>query len=122
MKPLEIAVNDKILRGHCMKVNGVLWCHLNGRTLIYESQSQRSQKQSAQLGSGNEVVAPMPGKIIKVLVSDGQAVEAQQVLVVMEAMKMEYSLKSPSDKKVKNVSCKEGGIVQLGQTLVTFED
>lgn len=57
------------------------------------------------------IVSPMPGKIVKVLVKDGDDVQANQVLVVMEAMKMEHSLRAPRNAKVKSVLVKAGALV-----------
>jgi len=67
------------------------------------------------------VQSPMPGKVVKVLVTVGDEVKAGQGVVVVEAMKMENELKSPKDGKVKAVSAKEGQAVEAGQSLVTLE-
>ena len=122
MKPLELVIDDQIVRGQCLKINGVLWCHLNGRTHVVESATARTSKKTTQEGLSSEIISPMPGKIIKVLVSSGQVIEALQVVVVMEAMKMEYSLKAKARRVIKKVLCKEGQTVQLGQVLVEFEE
>lgn len=62
--------------------------------------------------------APMPGKVLKVEVFAGQKVAEGQVLVVMEAMKMEHSLRAPHGGSVGEISCSEGDQVEAGQTLV----
>ncbi len=67
------------------------------------------------------ITAPMPGKIIKVLVEPGDKVEPGQVLVILEAMKMENELSAISKGTVKTVSVHSGDSVQGGQTLVTLE-
>lgn len=67
------------------------------------------------------ISAPMPGKILKVLVKPGDKVEAGQVIVILEAMKMENELKAISKGKVKAVAVEVGDAVQGGQTLVTLE-
>lgn len=122
MKSLELIIDDQVVRGQCLKINGVLWCHLNGRTHIIESSNMRAAKKTTQDAFSKEIVSPMPGKIIKVLVSPGQSIEAQHVVIVMEAMKMEYSLKAKAQHVIRKVLCQEGQTVQLGQTLVEFED
>ncbi len=68
-----------------------------------------------------EIVAPMPGRIVKVLVRPGDAVTAGQGLVVVEAMKMENELKSPKDGKVAEVRVQEGQAVEGGARLVAVE-
>jgi biotin carboxyl carrier protein len=67
------------------------------------------------------LTAPMPGKIVRVLVSPGQAVEAGEGLVVMEAMKMENELRSPRAGAVKDVRVREGQAVEMGALLVLVE-
>ena len=67
------------------------------------------------------VVAPMPGRVAKVLVKPGDAVKAGQPLVVFEAMKMENELKSPKDGKVTEVLAREGDAVEARTRLCTVE-
>ncbi len=69
--------------------------------------------------TGNEVVAPMPGIVIKYLVADGQAVDAGQHIVILEAMKMENALPSPA-KGVVRFSVKPGSRVTKGQVLAVI--
>jgi biotin carboxyl carrier protein len=65
-----------------------------------------------------EVTAPMPGKVLKVLVRDGDLVEAGQALVVIEAMKMETTLAAESAALVKHVLVEEGQTVDHGAVLI----
>jgi pyruvate carboxylase subunit B len=60
----------------------------------------------------------MPGKIVRVLVGEGQAVEAHQGLVVVEAMKMQNEIPSPKAGVVERVLVREGDTVEHGQGLV----
>src|ERR1035437_3822740 len=65
-----------------------------------------------------EIPAPMPGKVLKVLVRDGDLVEAGQPLVVIEAMKMETTLAAESAGLVKHVRVEEGQMVDHGAVLI----
>ena len=65
-----------------------------------------------------EITAPMPGKVLKVLVRDGDLVEAGQPLVVIEAMKMETTLAAESAALVKHVRVEEGQMVDHGAVLI----
>ncbi|MGC1397230.1 acetyl-CoA carboxylase biotin carboxyl carrier protein subunit [Candidatus Binatus sp.] len=65
-----------------------------------------------------EITAPMPGKVLKVLVRDGDLVEAGQALVVIEAMKMETTLAAESAALVKHVRVEEGQTVDHGAVLI----
>ena len=67
------------------------------------------------------IQAPMPGKLVRVLVEAGQAIEAAQGLVVIEAMKMENELHAPRAGRVKQVHVREGQAVEAGALLVVVE-
>ncbi|GIX36321.1 MAG: biotin carboxylase [Lysobacteraceae bacterium] len=74
-------------------------------------------------GPGEDAVrAPMPGRVVKVLVAAGDAVEAQQPLVVMEAMKMELTLNAPRAGRIARVGAEAGEIVEADAVLVRLED
>jgi biotin carboxyl carrier protein len=66
------------------------------------------------------IVAPMPGRIVKVLVKPGQAVAARQGLVVVEAMKMENELRAPGPGTVTDVKVTEGASVEANALLVVI--
>ena len=63
----------------------------------------------------------MPGKVVQVLKSNGESVKAGDTLIVVEAMKMEHSLKASKDGKVSAIHCKEGAQVNEGDTLIVLE-
>ena len=75
---------------------------------------------SAQSKHGNEVLAPMHGRIVKLHVADGDEVKAGQLLLVMEAMKMEHHLNAPRDSVIKHVAVQTGVQVALRQSLIHF--
>lgn len=84
-------------------------------------QDQRLQPStSTQSKHGNEVLAPMHGRIVKLHVADGDEVKAGQLLLVMEAMKMEHHLNAPRDGVIKHVAVQTGVQVALRQSLVYF--
>jgi 3-methylcrotonyl-CoA carboxylase alpha subunit len=66
-------------------------------------------------------MAPMPGKIVAVNVTDGASVRAGDVLVVLEAMKMEHAIKAPVDGTVSAVHYGVGDQVDEGVDLIDFE-
>ena len=64
----------------------------------------------------------MPGLLIKVCVSDNQTVKAGEELAVVEAMKMENSLRAANDVKIKSILAEEGDNLMVDQTILEFED
>ena len=71
-------------------------------------------------GEGECVEAPMPGNILNVCVAQGQAVKAGQVLVILEAMKMENEICAPKDGTVTQVVTSKGSVVDTGAPLVVI--
>lgn len=69
----------------------------------------------------NDLHAPMPGLILDLKVAEGETVEKGQVLLVLEAMKMENSISSPREGTIKALPVKKGDILDKGDLLVTFE-
>jgi biotin carboxyl carrier protein len=73
-------------------------------------------------GTGPQrLVAPMPGKVVRVLVGPGEAVRARQSLVVVEAMKMENELRAGRDGTVAEVHAREGASVDAGALLIVIQ-
>jgi 3-methylcrotonyl-CoA carboxylase alpha subunit len=70
--------------------------------------------------SEDNFIAPMNGTIIEVLVSDGDTVSEGQAVIVMEAMKMQHTMKAPSDGYIKELFCTPGDLVDGGSPLLEF--
>ncbi len=101
-----------------------IWFKLDGETYSYDlidlSQSSHTKSKSKSK-SPDKITAPMPGKMTKVFVQAGQAVKKGDPLIVMEAMKMEYTLKSDLDSVVDKVLVEVGQQVVLGHLLVQLK-
>lgn len=80
----------------------------------------RYQYQRSGAGGSEEgaMVSPMPGKILKVSVKVGDNVKKGDALIIMEAMKMEHTIKASSDGEITAVNCEEGSLVDGGLALV----
>ncbi|MCE1201795.1 MAG: acetyl-CoA carboxylase biotin carboxyl carrier protein subunit [Bacteroidia bacterium] len=70
---------------------------------------------------GNVIVSPMPGKVVKVLFKEGDAVKAGQTVVVVSAMKMDSEYKVKQDRTIKRILVKEGDTVSGDQPMVILE-
>ncbi len=90
--------------------------------VVVNGRRSRRRSDFADGGSGPQhLIAPMPGKIVRVLVKAGDAVEARQPLVVVEAMKMENELRAVRGGTVSEVHAHEGRSVDAGALLVTIQ-
>lgn len=69
----------------------------------------------------NAIKAPMPGLILEISVTEGQEVQENDPLLILEAMKMENSIVSPRSGKIKSISAVKGAAVEKGQLLIEFE-
>jgi biotin carboxyl carrier protein len=111
------------MRNTAQMVKGQLWVHFEGRTFIYENPAQKKfGKKGAGKAKSGEMLAPMPGKVTKLLKNVGDKVAAGDVVLVMEAMKMEYTLKSDIAGEVTTVGCKVGDQVALGKLLAQIKE
>ena len=89
---------------------------------IVDPRSLRRRTSADGSGSGiAEIKAPMPGKVVDVLVEKGQKVEANDGIVVLEAMKMENELRAPIDGIVTRLAAKVGTTVEPGRVIAVIE-
>ena len=100
---------------------GVL-VHDGRRRLVFQRVPAFQFEGEAGAGSGNRVAAPMPGRIVVVQATVGVAVEEGQALLVMEAMKMELTLRAPRAGTVAEVRAAEGEFVEGDAVLVVLEE
>ena len=97
---------------------------VSGRELhvIFEDpRDARSTGAAAAVQGRQSIAAPMPGKVVRVLVSEGDTVERDQGIVVIEAMKMQNEMKSPKAGRVASLAAREGTTVALGEILAIVE-
>jgi 3-methylcrotonyl-CoA carboxylase alpha subunit len=74
------------------------------------------------MSANSNIIAPMPGKLLKVLVANGDAVFEGQPLAIIEAMKMEHTLNAPFDGEIDQVFYSEDDFVEADATLITFKE
>ena len=104
--------------------------NVNGTTyeveleLLEEGTVSKAAPKAAQptkpAGAGTQVTAPMPGNILSVNVTEGASVKKGDVLMILEAMKMENEIMAPQDGKVTGVNVAKGTSVESGTLLCTF--
>ena len=112
-----IKVNGK---NYAVKLEGENKATVNGKTYDINVKAGIESKAAASSGSGEEVKAGLPGNVLRIEVSEGDEVAEGDVLLVVEAMKMETEIKSPKAGVVQSVLVAQGDKVVSGQALVTL--
>ncbi len=105
---------------HFSRIDGIWWVHYRGKITTWSEMSiSTNVGQIEEIGS---LTAPMPGKILKLCVVEGESVSSGQELVYMEAMKMEHRITSPIDGIVGNIYFEEGQQVEQGNLLIEVDE
>ncbi len=113
-----------MMKKYMIKLNGKVFEveieEITGEAAVTAADTQKAQpvKSPSSTSGGETVEAPMPGNILAVAVKAGDIVKKGQVLVVLEAMKMENEIVSTVDGKVSAVSVSKGQTVNAGDVLV----
>jgi acetyl/propionyl-CoA carboxylase alpha subunit len=94
------------------------WAFWNGRVFHAPTQADRAASDRQRAHGTQSLTAPMPATVVKVLVKPGAVVKNGEVLIVLEAMKMELLIRAPADGHVAAVHCQEQDLVQPDAVLV----
>ena len=109
----EITIGRDIFRLDFVEEGEPSLMIINGMTYVVS-------RSLADNALSKEVKSPMSGKIVGVFVKPGKEAKKGQLLVVLEAMKMENQIKSPVNGRIKEINVCEGQVVEIGEILVTF--
>ena len=110
---------DVSASGYAVRDGNKTWVHLNGRTYRFDIVRSSRGRPSAAPG---DLSSPMPGQVQRVLVIEGDAVQAGQTLLVVEAMKMQLEIKAPHGGTVRRVLARQGQQVEAGVALVELDE
>ena len=113
---LWVEIDGRPCRGLVAHLRDRVLVALDG--LLYTFETGEASRAAGGGGGSGLVTAPMPGKVIAVLVAAGDVVEAGQPLVLVEAMKMETTLTAEIAGRVQKVAAAPGQLVEAGQVLV----
>ncbi|WP_462137241.1 acyl-CoA carboxylase biotin carboxyl carrier protein subunit [Candidatus Mycalebacterium sp.] len=91
-----------------------------GTLYEFESVTERELSASGEDG-GLQISSPMPSRVVKILKNEGDSVDQDEGVIVVEAMKMESELKASVAGKIKEIKVKEGDAVESGAVLVVLE-
>jgi biotin carboxyl carrier protein len=95
--------------------------HVGVTAVVDGHRAQTGRPGDAATAGAQRITAPMPGRVVRILVKPGDAVAARQGLVVVEAMKMENELSSPRAGTVREVAVTEGAPVESGRLLIVVD-
>jgi biotin carboxyl carrier protein len=120
---IDLQINGKNVEGiWAIDGNRKRWVAVNGREWLLEKAT--SSKRSGMMGMQNadtSVYAPMPGQVRQVLIEEGEDVSSGQLLLLLEAMKMEIRILSPGDGKIIRLNVKEDQQVDKDDFLLEIE-
>jgi biotin carboxyl carrier protein len=121
---LSIRIGNRAYEVKCERAAGDIHLWVGAERFaaeIRDPRSLRSRTRSADSHGPKKLTAPMPGKVVRLLVSEGTEVEAGAGIVVVEAMKMQNEIKSPKRGRVQKILVSEGGAVNAGDVLAIVE-
>lgn len=119
IQPIEFEIDGEKHSVIGQNLNGKIWIHLQGNNLLIETEAQKAGKRkSSKNSSSGEIISSMPGKITKIFKKLESEVKIGEPVIVMEAMKMEYTLKSEIEGIVSQINFQVGDQVQLGKLLM----
>lgn len=97
------------------------WVFLDGHVFVINAAAPQQGRRVRARSDESALSAPMPATVTVINVAPGQQVVQGDVLLMLEAMKMELAVKAPRDGRVRTVSCREGELVRPGVPLVELE-
>ena len=95
-----------------------VWVGIDGH--VFEIKVRHGGRRRASSAGDDALSAPMPATVVRILVQPGARVAAGDMLIALEAMKMELAVRAPHDGVVKALHCREGDLVQPGTPLIEF--
>jgi 3-methylcrotonyl-CoA carboxylase alpha subunit len=113
-------INGERFLAHTAADKDARYVHLNGTQFKLEKSDVRRRKGKGAASSG-DLTAEMPGQVIDVRVAEGDSVQAGDVLVVLEAMKMEIRITAPHDGTVVRVFVQKGAVIDRGQHIIEIK-
>ncbi len=112
----------KVMRVTAIKARNKVYVLTDNESFVFDLPAAKDAdsfgSDQGEHGDKSKISAPMPGKVVKVLVKSGDKVEPKQKLIIVEAMKMENPLVAPFAAEVRAINCSEGELVDSEKVLI----
>jgi len=121
---LSLRLGNKAYEVKCERVDADIHIWVGSRRFaaeVRDPRSLRSRSRSAEEQGPRKLTAPMPGKVVRILLTPGTEVEAGAGVLVVEAMKMQNEVKSPKKGTIQKILVSEGAAVNAGDVLAIVE-
>ncbi len=122
---LSLLIGDESFTVYWAEKEGKRHLSIGGEEfLIQEAETVKGASKVTEAGAveaKGAVFPPMPGKVLKILVKEGEKVRKNQSLAIVEAMKMEHEIKAPTEAVIKKISVSEKDMVDTEDSLMEFE-
>lgn len=117
--PGTAALDVTSISGRAAVDGDTVWVSVEGEVFTFEI--RRSARQDKRGRDHSVFTSPMPATVVRIAVKPGDRVGSGDVLIALEAMKMELPIRAPRDGVVRAINCREGELVQPDQELLEFE-
>ncbi|UCF49601.1 MAG: biotin/lipoyl-binding protein [Thermoplasmatales archaeon] len=117
---LKIKIADRIIKSIITEGEKEKFVFVNGQVFRVKPVELTGKKKLSKREEGN-LSSPISGKVVSVKVKNGDSVKKGEVLMIIEAMKMEYLIRAPYNGKIKNVNFNENDQVEIGQSTVDVD-
>jgi acetyl/propionyl-CoA carboxylase alpha subunit len=117
-----LRIGHHVMPCHCIRRDARIEVWLGGETYVFEMARPKGRGSHTEAGGvAEEILAPMPGTVLRINVKPGDRFEAHQPLIIMESMKMEITLSAPHAGRVSEIRCRVGELVAMGSVLAKLE-
>ena len=118
--PREIVIDGRPTVVEVARAGDRIWVWCEGR--VYEFETAKGSRAAAAVDHGHGLEAPMPGRVRRLVAAEGARVCRGDILLVLEAMKMEHSIRAPRDGVLERFHVAEGDLVDAGVDLAELAD
>ncbi len=119
----QIVDGSRRRSAYALRSGAETWVYFEGRVHVVGTvrRSAHGARHAGTLDDETELSAPMPATVVSINVESGQRVSRGDLLVTLEAMKMELAVRAPRDGTIRRITCRPGELVQPGVRLVELE-